>query len=265
MKLLGAIITALLLTPVGVTADQTTPVIVRVLTYNIHHGEGRDGKFDLARQAEVMKAARPDIIALQEVDQGTERAGGVRQLDELARMMGMHAEFGRTMDLPGGSYGLGILSRWTMLSPNTQPLPGAEGHEPRSALTVLIRAGRDGPLLQFTSTHFDNSREGSDRMEQATHVDRILAGGNTPSILAGDFNARWDTDIMQVLAPNWMNPSGGDPLPAPGPNGRPRGRGDFVLYRPEGSWKVVENTILEDNVASDHRPVLTVLEWVGSS
>ena len=265
MKLLSAIITALLLVPAGVRADQTVPVRVRVLTYNIHHGEGRDGKLDLARQAEVMKAAEPDVIALQEVDQGTERASGVMQMDELARMMGMHATFGRTLDLPGGAYGLAILSRWSMLSTDTEPLPSAVGHEPRGALTAFIRAGRNGPLFQLTSTHFDTSRDGNDRMDQAMHLDAMLGIGSTPSILAGDFNARWDTDIMQVFAPNWMNPSGGEPLPAPAANGRPRGRGDFVLYRPEGSWKVVENTILEDNVASDHRAVLTVLEWVGSS
>ena len=53
---------------------------MRVLTYNIHHGEGRDGKFDLVRQAEIMKAAKPDVIALQEVDQGTERASGLAKI-----------------------------------------------------------------------------------------------------------------------------------------------------------------------------------------
>lgn len=256
---------AVLLSPASARADQAGGAVVRVLTYNIHHGEGRDGQIDLARQAAIMAAANPDVIALQEVDRGTARAGGVDQLQELARLMGMHAEYGRTLRLDGGEYGVAILSRWPLLGSDTQALPGMAEHEPRGALTAMIRCGRDGPLVQITSTHFDNSRDGNDRMLQASYLDRILAVGAQPSILAGDFNARWDTEIMQVFTPRWMNPTGGDPVPAPGPNGRPRGRGDFVLFRPESSWRVMENSVLEDNFASDHRPVLTVLEWLGTS
>jgi hypothetical protein len=40
------------------------PAELRVLTYNIHHGEGVDGKFDLPRIAEVIKSASPDLVAL---------------------------------------------------------------------------------------------------------------------------------------------------------------------------------------------------------
>ena len=53
------------------------PSRLRVLTYNIHHGEGTDGQFDLGRIAEVMLSAQPDLVALQE------RAAG----------RGRHAEF----------------------------------------------------------------------------------------------------------------------------------------------------------------------------
>ena len=63
--------------------------MVRVLTYNIHHGEGLDGRIDLPRQAAIMTSAAPDLVALQEVDRGTARAGGVDQLAELARLTGM--------------------------------------------------------------------------------------------------------------------------------------------------------------------------------
>src|ERR1700724_2661395 len=83
---------------------------LRVLTYNIHHGEGTDGRFDLSRLARVMKSVQPDVIALQEVDRGTERSGGVDQLAELARLTDMHAEFGKAMDYSGGGYGVAWLS-----------------------------------------------------------------------------------------------------------------------------------------------------------
>ena len=55
------------------------PTQVRVLTYNIHHGEGTDRKIDLARIAAVIKRVKPDVVALQEVDKATSRSHGVDQ------------------------------------------------------------------------------------------------------------------------------------------------------------------------------------------
>ena len=59
------------------------PRSLRVLTYNVHHGEGTDGVFDLERIASVIEATGADLAALQEVDVGTGRAAGE---DQAARM-----------------------------------------------------------------------------------------------------------------------------------------------------------------------------------
>src|SRR5690242_10620478 len=69
------------------------PLVLRVLTYNIHHGEGVDRQFDLSRIADVIRSASPDLVALQEVDRNTHRTGNVDQPAELARLMGMHVAF----------------------------------------------------------------------------------------------------------------------------------------------------------------------------
>ena len=45
----------------------------RVMTYNIHHGEGLDRKVDMDRIVDLIKREGADIVALQEVDKGTER------------------------------------------------------------------------------------------------------------------------------------------------------------------------------------------------
>ena len=97
---------AALAPPDGVDA---APPIVRALTYNIHHGEGTDGRLDLSRLAAIISSAAPDLVALQEVDLGTARAGGVDQLAELGRLTGMHPVFGKAMDYQGGAYGVGVL------------------------------------------------------------------------------------------------------------------------------------------------------------
>src|SRR5688500_8746717 len=46
------------------------PVRLTVMTYNIHHAEGLDGKLDVPRIAEVIAAQKADIVGLQEIDRG---------------------------------------------------------------------------------------------------------------------------------------------------------------------------------------------------
>ena len=46
------------------------------------------------------------------------------------------------------------------------------------------------------------------------------------------------------------------------PSGTPSKWIDFVLVRPAERWQVVEVRVLEEQVASDHRPLLAVLRHV---
>jgi endonuclease/exonuclease/phosphatase family metal-dependent hydrolase len=87
----------------------TVPTTLRVLTYNIHHGEGTDGRFDLSRLAGVVTSVQPDLVALQEVDERTERTNGVDEVAELARLTDLHAVFGKAMDYLGGG-GVAVLA-----------------------------------------------------------------------------------------------------------------------------------------------------------
>ena len=48
-------------------AAAQTPHKLRVLCYNIHYGQGMDGEYDIQRLAEVIKAAKPDLVVLQQV------------------------------------------------------------------------------------------------------------------------------------------------------------------------------------------------------
>jgi endonuclease/exonuclease/phosphatase family metal-dependent hydrolase len=266
VKLLPAVLASVLLLPEAPPAPvHGAAVTIRVLTYNIHHAEGRDGRIDLARIAAVVQSAGADLVALQEVDRGMARTGGVDQVAELARLLGMHAEFGRAIDLQGGSYGLAVLSRWPIESAENRPLPFSPDHEPRIALTVRLRAGRHGPWLRFTNTHLDNTREPNDRLTQAEALNALLpAVPSEPTLLAGDFNSRPGTDVFQALQAHWTvalpDALPGDSI-APGP-GRRGPRGDLVLFRPAEGWRLVESRSLDESVASDHRPVLTVLEWI---
>ncbi|MCY3003234.1 MAG: hypothetical protein NTV21_15650, partial [Planctomycetota bacterium] len=76
------------------------PRELRVASYNIKHGEGLDGRVDLERTAAVLARFDADLIALQEVDVGVRRSGGVDQPHALAQQLEQltsrryHASFG---------------------------------------------------------------------------------------------------------------------------------------------------------------------------
>ena len=91
--------------------------------------------------------------------------------------MDMHAEFGKAIDYAGGGYGVAVLSRWPIVSRENHPLPISPFGEPRTALTVRVRAGEQGPLLQFTSTHLDHGRNAEGRMTQARYLNQLLVPG----------------------------------------------------------------------------------------
>ena len=60
----------------------------------------------------VIKRLKPDLVALQEVDQRVRRSGSVDQAAELGKLTGMHHAFGSFFKYDGGNYGMAVLSRW---------------------------------------------------------------------------------------------------------------------------------------------------------
>ena len=86
-------------------------VRLRVLTYNIHHGEGVDGKLDLKRIAQVITSVDPDLVALQEVDRGTRRTQEIDQPAELAQLTKMHVVFGGNIRYQGGDLHARVVRR----------------------------------------------------------------------------------------------------------------------------------------------------------
>lgn len=245
-SLVGALFAILLHVPSELFAEAPR---LRVLTYNIHHGEGTDRKFDLERLAKIIKATEPDLVALQEVDRKTRRASGVDQAAELGKLTGMHARFGKAMDYSGGQYGEAILSRHEPTKTEVHALPHGPGREPRAAIAVTL-AARDGlPELVFIGTHLCHQST-DDRVAQAKKINAAYpADAKTVAIVGGDLNARTGTPPMREFGRQWT-----DTMPK-------RNKIDYVLVRPGDPWRIVEAKLIPEPVASDHDPVLVVLEW----
>ncbi|HTN74388.1 MAG TPA: endonuclease/exonuclease/phosphatase family protein [Pirellulaceae bacterium] len=229
---------------------QAAPPQVRVLSYNIHHAQGNDGKFDLERLAKIIVDCRADLVALQEVDVKTKRASGVDQAAELAKLTKLHHAFGSSMPFSGGEYGNAVLSRWPITSSTKHQLPSEQPNEPRSALEAKIKPDNGLPELVFLSTHLCHLSERV-RTQQAKKLNEIVAADvGPPVLLAGDFNAQYDSDTLRALREKrWLDSAKHAKVI------------DYILLRPIDGWRVVELQTLDEPVASDHLPILAVLEW----
>src|SRR5687767_4786600 len=94
---------------IALAADAAEPLKLRVLSYNIHHAEGVDRKLDVERIGQVILSVKPDLVALQEVDQKVKRSQGIDQPIELARLTKLQVVFGANIELQGGHYGNALL------------------------------------------------------------------------------------------------------------------------------------------------------------
>ena len=241
---------------VGQTPGYTVRT-VRILTFNILHGETLKGDFDLDCIAQVIKEADPDLVALQEVDFRTYRARNMDLVSELGQRTKLIPLFGRAMFYDGGEYGEGILSRYSFLSTRNHPLPAGEGKEPRAALEVQVLLP-GGDTLTFVGTHLDHTRDETDRLAQAAQLNALFTGGDRPVILSGDLNARPESATMTTLFSEWTE---SDANYAPTmPSKQPKAKIDYVLYRPANRWKIIESRVICDTIASDHCAQLSVLE-----
>jgi len=257
-----AFLLALVSSPHAETAEP--PHQLRVLCYNVHWCLGTDGKYDVARLADVISKAKPDLVALQEVDVGVKRSGRVHDVRELSKLTGLAARFGPTQHYEGGLFGNAVMTRLPILDVAIHPLPYTESTAerttyPRGAISVTME-GPDGKPLRFVSTHFQHNVP-EDRVAEAKAINKLFAADDDSlrTILAGDMNAVPDAEPITELLKKWTNAIDKNATPT-APAAKPRSRIDYVFYRESSQFRVVESNVIPESIASDHRPVLAVLE-----
>ena len=262
---LSASLVALTLTVGHCDADET----IRVLCYNIHYGQGTDGKYDVARLANVINQSRPDLVALQEVDVGVKRSGRVHQARRLAELTRMAVRFGPTQHYEGGLFGNAVLTRYDILDVVIHPLPYTESTPqqttyPRGAIAVTVRTSGGQPL-RFISTHFQHNVP-ADRVAEAKAINRLFATAqdSTPTILAGDMNATPQAEPIEILLQEWKVAIEEPPAPS-SPATVPRSRIDYIFFRPADRLRLLDTKVIDESLASDHRPVFAELELLSQS
>ncbi len=237
---------------------------LRVLCYNIHYGQGNDGKYDIERLAGVIARTKPDLVALQEVDVGVKRSGRVHQARRLAELTGMAVRFGPTQHYEGGLFGNAVLTRLPIQNVRIQPLPYTESTPkrvtyPRGAIALLVQTA-GGKTLRFISTHFQHNVP-EDRLAEAKAINALFAGDDaTPTILAGDMNAQPSSAPIKMLGQRWANAID-EPATPTAPSTKPTSRIDYIFYRPAAAFRLLQTEVVAESMASDHRPVLAVFEY----
>ncbi len=245
------------------TASTKGPQRITVVSYNIHHGEGIDGRLDLERIAAVIRETGADLVSLQEVDQNVTRSGSVDQPQEFAKLLKMHVAFGANIDLEGGKYGNAVLSRFPIVAHKNHALPNTGGGEQRGVLEVDVELPQGGQL-KFLATHLDHRQDPAQRVESAKFINQTFAvDSKYPLCLTGDLNASPDSPPLEVLLKHWTLPAGQDGFTIP--VGKPTRKIDYILVgsaTPSSGIQLreVETRVLDEAVASDHRGVLSVLE-----
>jgi len=247
---------------------------LRILCYNIHYGQGNDGVYDIPRLADVINAAKPDVVALQEIDVHVKRSGRLHELRILADKTGMAARFGPTQHYEGGLFGNGILSKLPIHDVHIQPLPYTESTPevvtyPRAAVAAVVELP-NGKKVRIASTHFQHNLE-EDRLAEAVAINSHFANENPsddtmgaeaaalPTILAGDLNAKPDAAPISELKKKWTFALEDEPVPT-APSKAPSSRIDYILHRSADPIRIVEHHVVDEPMASDHCPVFAVLE-----
>lgn len=230
----------------------------RIMTYNVHSCVGTDGKLDAQRIADVIARARPDVVALQELDVCQSRSGGVNQPEWLAQQLGMRAHFTAARACDDGHYGNAILSRHPFDVLSEGGLSRRRGEQRAVQWLKLSIAGQAVSVMNtHLSIHF---RERLMQIEQLLGAEWLAnREQNVPLIVCGDLNSSQFSPVYRRLRRDLV-----DVQRAQGARARPTWPSRLPLFRIDHvfaspSLRVARCEVRKDalsSVASDHLPLL---------
>ncbi len=227
--------------------------LLRVATYNIHGGVGRDGKRDLPRIAAVINDLHCRVVALQEVL--SPHGDGNDALDLLEQQTGMTGIAGITMRSERGQFGNALLCDLPIVRVRKHDL-SVHGREKRGALDVLLRRKRQ--RLRVLATHL--GLRPYERRQQVRHLLDILDKYGRPdeiTIIMGDMN-EW---FLWGRPLRWIHGYFGTAVTCRTfPAGRPLLALDRIwCHPPERLTALAAHRSTMSRAASDHLPLVATL------
>jgi endonuclease/exonuclease/phosphatase family metal-dependent hydrolase len=235
-----------------------------IASYNIHKCIGGvDRRYDPARVRDAVAPLAPDILLLQEVDEGARRSLRHRQVDVLGDLFELphRAFYPNVMVRGGGHYGNAVLSRFPITEAFNIDLT-IPGTKRRSVLHARIRVRRHGKDRSPRTIHVFNLHLGLAHRLRLAQLRRFLAShafrklhSRTPIVLAGDFNdARAKLGEMLLTPEGFRGPAKRlRTFPAVVPV---RGLDAIYVRGDAGLLNVNRSNLPAARWASDHRPLL---------
>jgi endonuclease/exonuclease/phosphatase family metal-dependent hydrolase len=224
----------------------------RVGTFNIHGGQGRDGRLDLERTAGCL--AGLDFAGLNEVYEGHfwEEAGQAEILGRRSQSAWLFAPAEHRWG--HDHFGNAALTSLAVRSWQRIPLPRRYGPSCRNLL--LVSLDYRGRTIRAIVTHLDRSDD-RDRSRQLQLAAELFLSLAEPAMLLGDMNTTADEPPLKRLL---ASPGVGDPVAEILGEKTPR-RIDWILTR---GLETVDAGLI-DAGASDHPCVWAELRLPGGA
>ena len=225
---------------------------LKLMSYNIKNANGMDNVCNFQRIANVINNTSPDVVAIQEVDSMTNRSGQKYVLGEIAERTQMHGYFAPAIDYDGGKYGIGLLTKQVPLRLQSLPLPGRE-----EARTLILAEFAD---YIYCCTHMSLTEE--DHMKSLELVKAFTSSSTKPLFLAGDMNAEPESGFIKELQKDFQILSNPKQHTFPAPD--PKETIDYIatLKQNAKGFAVISAKVINEPMASDHRPILVELRTV---
>lgn len=227
---------------------------LRVLTYNV-----RSLRDDVDALTDVIRAAEPDVVAVQEAPRflrwRSKRAS-------LARRSGLVVA---TAHRPGGLFLMASL-RTRVLETDFVLLPKAARRHQRAVATATVEVG--GQRWRIASVHFslDPTERGDHLAVIWSALETSRASAGQPLVVAGDLNESPEGPVFSELARRMQDcfAAAGSGDGNTNPAASPRQRLDAIFV--DRDCEIVSCEVLSSDAArraSDHLPVLAVLRRRG--
>jgi endonuclease/exonuclease/phosphatase family metal-dependent hydrolase len=240
---------------------------LRVLSYNIHRAIGVDRRFRPERIARILEAHDPDVVLLQEVDEGVPRSREMNLARELAGWLGYrHLAIGHNVTLRKGRYGNATLSRYPIQRERNIDLtvgPRKRRGCQHTRIALAGASGRRHPLEVFNLHLGLSARERQHQVGMLTRSREFAAlAPDVACLVGGDFND-WRSQLEPIFLDRlaFRSATGGDrrrerAVPT-FPSFFPQGSLDRIYYR--GPLRLLAGRrcrLSLSRVASDHLPIV---------
>lgn len=248
---------------------------LRILTYNIHRAIGLDRRFKPERIEQIIVDHSPDIVMLQEVDEGAPRSRELAMAKEIAANLGYpYFAMGHNVSLRKGYYGNATLSRYPIVRERNIDLTIDNKKRRGCQHTTIQIQSTAGKLYLLEVFNLHLGLAAQERQKQTSRLMRskefATLDPHMPCIVGGDFND-WLSRLRALIVEGMGMQCATDHTTDKGitsmktyPSFSPRGGLDRVYYRGELRLLSVEKCRHQvAKVASDHLPVIADFELSG--